>query len=64
MLVLTRKHQQSLWIGDTEVKVLGTDSRGGIRLGIKAPKDIPVHRDEIQKQLPEVVSFANPSKGK
>ena len=47
MLVLTRKTNQSIMIGDdVEVTVLAV-SRDKIRLGITAPKDIPVYRKEV-----------------
>ena len=47
MLVLTRKTNQSIMIGDdVEVSVLSV-SRDKIRLGITAPKDIPVYRKEV-----------------
>lgn len=47
MLILTRSVGQAINIGeDVVVKVLGM--RGGqISLGIAAPKDVIVHRDEI-----------------
>jgi len=47
MLVLTRKTNQSIMIGDdVEVTVLAV-SRDKIRLGITAPKDVPVYREEV-----------------
>jgi carbon storage regulator len=47
MLVLTRKTNQSIMIGDDiEVSVLAV-SRDKIRLGITAPRDIPVYRREV-----------------
>jgi len=47
MLVLTRKTNQSIIIGDdVEVTVLAV-SRDKIRLGITAPKDVPVYRKEV-----------------
>jgi carbon storage regulator len=47
MLVLTRKTNQSIMIGDDiEVSVLAV-SRDKIRLGITAPRDIPVFRKEV-----------------
>jgi carbon storage regulator len=47
MLVLTRKTDQSIMIGDEiEVSVLAV-SRDKIRLGITAPRDIPVFRKEV-----------------
>jgi len=54
MLVLSRRLNESIMIGDqVEVKVV--DVRGDqVRLGVQAPRDIPVHRKEvyaaIQKQ--------------
>ena len=47
MLVLTRKVDESIMIGDdTEVKVV--EIKGdSVRLGISAPKSITVHRKEI-----------------
>jgi carbon storage regulator len=47
MLVLTRKTNQSIMIGDDiEVSVLDV-SRDKIRLGITAPRDVPVFRKEV-----------------
>jgi len=47
MLVLTRKTSQSIMIGDEiEITVLAV-SRDKIRLGITAPRDVPVFRKEI-----------------
>jgi len=47
MLVLTRKTNQSIMIGDeVEVTVLAV-SRDKIRLGISAPKEVPVYRKEV-----------------
>lgn len=51
MLILTRKVGESIMIGDSvEVKVLGL--RGGqIKIGIEAPKDLKVHREEIYERI-------------
>lgn len=47
MLVLTRKINQSIMIGDdVEVSVLAV-SRDKIRLGISAPREVPVFRKEV-----------------
>jgi carbon storage regulator len=47
MLVLTRKTNQSIMIGDdVEVTVLAV-SRDKIRIGITAPRDVPVFRKEV-----------------
>ena len=47
MLVLTRHRDESIMIGD-DVEITIVDVRGDkVRLGINAPKSIPVHRREI-----------------
>jgi len=53
MLVLTRKIHQSIVIGDA-VEVVVLEVRGEqVRLGIRAPKDVSVHRKEIYDQIVE-----------
>jgi carbon storage regulator len=53
MLVLTRKTNQSIMIGDAvEVSVLAV-SRDKIRLGITAPRDVPVFRKEVYLSIQE-----------
>jgi carbon storage regulator len=53
MLVLTRKTNQSIMIGDdVEVTVLAV-SRDKIRLGITAPREVPVYRKEIYVSIEE-----------
>ena len=47
MLVLSRQIDESIMIGD-DVEIIIVDVRGDkVRLGITAPKNIPVHRREI-----------------
>ena len=47
MLVLSRQRDESIMIGDN-VEIIIVDVRGDkVRLGITAPKSIPVHRREI-----------------
>jgi carbon storage regulator len=51
MLVLTRKSNQSIMIGDDiEVFVLSTTGEK-VRIGIQAPRDIPVFRKEIYLEI-------------
>ena len=53
MLVLTRRVQQSIVIGkDVVVTVL--EVRGDqVRIGVSAPRDIDVHREEVYAELQE-----------
>ena len=65
MLALTRKKGESIVIGDNiEVVVLGTHGEQ-VKLGIIAPRSIPVHRKEIYEQIKleniEAVKSANPA---
>ncbi|KKL49245.1 hypothetical protein LCGC14_2317440 [marine sediment metagenome] len=47
MLVLSRQKDESIMIGDN-IEVTIVDVHGGrVRLGITAPKSIPVHRKEV-----------------
>jgi carbon storage regulator len=53
MLVFTRRRHETIMIGDgIEVRVLRI-GRDGVRLGIVAPADVPVHRQEIYDQIRE-----------
>lgn len=47
MLVLSRKKNESIVINDN-ITIVIVEIRGDkVRLGIEAPKDVPVHRKEI-----------------
>ncbi len=51
MLVLSRQKDESIMIGDN-VEITIVDVRGDkVRLGINAPKSIPVHRREIYNAI-------------
>ena len=51
MLVLTRKSNQSIMIGDEiEITVLSTMGEK-VRIGIQAPRDIPVFRKEVYLEI-------------
>ena len=47
MLVLSRKVNQEICIGD-DIRVMVIEIRGDkVRLGVVAPRDVPVHRHEV-----------------
>ena len=51
MLVLTRKRDERIMIGD-QISLLVVDIRGDkVRLGIEAPSDITVHRQEVYEAI-------------
>lgn len=51
MLILTRKVGESLLIGD-DIAITILNVRGNqVKIGVKAPKDISVHREEIYQRI-------------
>ena len=51
MLVLSRHRDECIMIGD-DVMITVVDIRGDkVRLGIDAPKNIPVHRQEVYEAI-------------
>lgn len=51
MLILTRKVGESIIIGDSvTVKVLGMRA-GQIKIGIEAPRDLAIHREEVYERI-------------
>ena len=51
MLILTRRVRETLMIGDSvTVTVLGVKGNQ-VRIGINAPKDVGVHREEIYQKI-------------
>jgi carbon storage regulator len=55
MLVLSRKLGEKIYIGDNICITVVDVDRGKIRLGIEAPRDIPIYREELvpHKNLPQ-----------
>ena len=61
MLVLTRKSNQSIMIGDDiEVSVLAIMGEK-VRIGIEAPHEVPVYREEISPPRPAKEAAAEPA---
>jgi carbon storage regulator len=48
MLVLSRKLGEKVYIGDDICVTVVEIDRGKIRLGIEAPRDVPIYRQEIR----------------
>lgn len=47
MLVLTRKNNQRILIGDDIVITIVSSKKDNVRVGIEAPRDIKVFREEL-----------------
>ena len=53
MLILSRKIGQSLVIGEKIVVRILEVSGDNVKIGVEAPRDIPVHRQEIFEAIKE-----------
>jgi len=60
MLVLGRRPNESIFMGEkNEIKItVVKSSKGLVKIGIKAPKDMPIYREEV---LEKILSKANKS---
>ena len=53
MLVFTRRRNEAIIVADgIEIRVLRV-SKDAVRLGVTAPADVPVHRQEVYDQIRE-----------
>jgi carbon storage regulator len=53
MLVFTRKRGEAIVIGDNIEVVVLSAGKEGLRVGVRAPQSIPVHRKEIYELIRE-----------
>ena len=51
MLVLSRKVGERIMIGDNVIVTVVNNSRGSVSLGIEAPREVAVNREEIAAKL-------------
>ena len=51
MLILTRKSGERITIGDDIVITVLEIKGGQVRLGVEAPREVEVHREEIYKRI-------------
>jgi carbon storage regulator len=59
MLVLSRKKNESIVIND-DITIVVVEIRGDkVRLGVEAPKDVPVHRKEVYDAIKRSVDNLN-----
>jgi len=51
MLILSRKLEEAIWLGDNiKVKIMGIE-KGAVKLGIEAPSDITILRQELKEAV-------------
>ncbi len=59
MLVLSRKKNESIVIND-DITIVVVEIRGDkVRLGVEAPKEVPVHRNEVYEAIRRNQQAAN-----
>ena len=51
MLIFTRSTGETVKIGDNVTVTILSSKGGHVRLGISAPRDIPVHRQEVFERI-------------
>lgn len=51
MLVLTRRHGESIHVGDEITVTVLEIGRDHVRIGIDAPRSVSVHRDEVYQEI-------------
>ena len=61
MLILTRKLGESIIIGENVQLSVVEINKSNIKIGINAPKDITVYRDEVFKKIKEENKIASTS---
>jgi carbon storage regulator len=61
MLVLSRKLNQAIMIGDDVRVVIVSVDRDQVKLGIEAPREVPVHRSEVYEEIRKSKKAGPPS---
>ncbi len=59
MLILTRKTNEAIKISDNIEVIVLSIKNGHVKLGIGAPKTVPVHREEVYRKIISEENFKN-----
>lgn len=63
MLVLSRKMNQSIMIGDNVRVIVVAVDRDQVKIGIEAPLDVSVHRSEVYEEIQKGKTSSDDSAG-
>lgn len=58
MLILTRRIGEKIVIGDNITVTVLSSHGNQVRLGVDAPKDVPVHREEVATRIERETALA------
>jgi carbon storage regulator len=50
VLILSRRKGESFWIGDNIKVTILSQRSNQVRIGIDAPRSLPVHREEVRRR--------------
>lgn len=54
MLILSRKLEEAIWLGDNiKIKIMGIE-KGTVKIGIDAPSDVTILREELKEAVADV----------
>jgi carbon storage regulator len=62
MLILSRKMGESIHVGDSVTVTVLAVARGQVKIGIDAPRELTVHREEIYRRIQDEKSREEPAK--
>lgn len=61
MLILTRRAGESIMIGETIVVTIAAVGGDQVRIGFRAPKEVPIHREEIYARIQREITGEPPT---
>ena len=54
MLILSRKLEEAIWLGDNiQIKIMGIE-KGSVKIGIEAPSDVTILRQELKERWEQI----------
>ncbi len=63
MLILSRKLEEAIWLGDNiQIKIMGIE-KGAVKIGIEAPSDVTILRQELKDAVADVNKQSSSTSG-